>query len=426
MTDSPADALAEADAVAVADALAGPTAGRVLDAVLGAVGATRHDWRVRSVHRRGSASVAVVYEVDLADGDGRRRDRLYVAHACAKPVPGNAARVDLDGTAVHVWQFPHDPYLPGLPTAVSRIEAARLLRRLGLGTRAQDDTDGTDRVQPAIRTRSYRPTRRAVVELRPGAGLAPAAYLKLLGGRTPERVRRRAQRLATVHEQLRPTVPVPPVLDRDPDAGRVVLGAVAGATLRAALREGLALPEPAAVRDLLADLHRLPALPDGADPDRFADIGRHVARLAARLPERAADLARLAAVADTVGGPRGTVHGDLHDGQLLVVDGVVTAVLDVDGAGTGTIAHDLGRLLAHLDASRLLAPERAERVDAYVAELEDVLHDLAPPRDLVAAAAAAWVGLATGPLRVASPDWRHETSDRIERALVWAGRAERP
>lgn len=398
--------------------LTGPDAGQVLGSVLDAVGATLHDWRIRSVHRRGSASTAVVYEVDLTDGRGRRRDLLYVAHVSTRPVPDGAAQLDIDGTTVHVWQFPHDPYLTGLPAAVDRAEVARLLRRLGL------DAGGDGGSQPAIRTRSYRPTRRAVVELRPGPELPPAAYVKLLGGRTPRRAARRTRRLAAVHERLLPSTPVPPVLEHDPDSGRVVLGALAGATLRSAVREGGQLPDPVAVRDLLAGLHAVPALPAGADPDRFADVTRHVVLLRAKLPDRAEDLAHLAAVADSIGGPRGTVHGDLHDGQVLVAGGEITGLLDVDGTGTGTIAHDLGRLLAHLDASRLQAPDLTERVDAYVADLAEAAADLAPARDVAAAAAAAWVGLATGPLRVASPDWRREAGARIDRALVWAARTD--
>lgn len=408
MTDSPPGA----------EALTGAAAGRLLEAAIGEDGGTLTDWQVRSVHRRGSSSVAVVHEVQLTDHRGRHRDRLYVTHVSTKPVPDGAVRIEVDGIAVHVWPFPDDPYLPGLPAAVNRAEAARLLRRIGAATAADQATP------PAIRTRSYRPTRRAVVELRPGPDLPPAAYVKLLGGRTRQRVQRRAQRLATVHRRLLPVVPVPPVLEVARGAGRVVLGPLSGTTLRTALREGGRLPDPGALADLLQRLHALPALPGRADPDRFADIERHVTRLLARLPARAADLDRLAQVAATVGGPRGTVHGDLHDGQVLVAGGEITGLLDVDGAGTGAIAHDLGRLLAHLDASRLQAPDLAERVDAYVTAVAEAVADLAPARDVTAAAAAAWVGLATGPLRVASPDWRREAGARIDRALVWAARTD--
>lgn len=395
-----------------AEVLTGPGARGVLAAALEADGARLHGWAVRSVHQRGTSSVAVVYEVDLSDRGGQRRERLYVGHVTTRPVPPGAISLAVAGARIHVWRFPHDPYLPGLPAAVTPGRTARLLQRLGL----DDEPD------PAIRTRSYRPTRRAVVELRAAAGRPPVAYVKLLGGRDRRQVRRRTRRLVTVHERLGRTLPVPAVLEHDTDQGRAVLAALPGTSLRHVLRTGGDLPDPAELRDLLARLHELADLPDGADPDAYADVARHVDRLRRALPERREDLEHAATAAASVGGPRGTVHGDLHDGQLLVTGGTVTGVLDVDGAGTGFIAHDLGRLLAHTEASALAVPDAADRITAYVADLEEALADLVPRGDLVAAAAGAWIGLATGPLRVASASWRSETGARIDRARAWADR----
>jgi hypothetical protein len=330
-------------------------------------------------------------------------------------VPPGAATVVVDGATIHVWQFPHDPYLPGLAAAVNRAEAARLLRRLDL---PHDEASG-----PAIRTRSYRPTRRAVVEVRPAAGRPPVAYVKLLGARDRLGVRRRAERLAAVHEHLRSGLPVPPVLRADEDVGRVVLGALPGTSLRRGLREGEALPDPEELCDLLRALHRLPPPPGDADPDGYADASRHAVRLARALPERADAIARVAAVAATVGGPRGTVHGDLHDGQLLVARGTVVGLLDVDGCGHGSVAHDLGRLVAHVEASELAVPAVADRAAGYGTALRRACGTLAPARDVAAACAGAWLGLATGPLRVASSRWRAEAGARIERGLRWADQA---
>lgn len=394
-----------------ASALTGDAAESVLRRALAAEGSTLRTWHRRGVHRRGSSSVAVVYEVGLTDREGTDRDRLLVAHVATRRVPGPTRRLRLDdGSIVHVWRFPHDPYLPGLPHAVHRRHTAQLLRDVGLGP--------VD--EPALRTRSYRPTRRAVVEIRSADGKPPVAYLKVLGGRTPARVAARTRDLVTTHAHLGTVLPVPRVLEHDLPAGRALLGALPGATLRRVLRDGGELPDPAALADLLTTLHALPPPTTDADPDGFADVRRHVALLRPRLPERAAALDELAAAAAAVGGPSATVHGDLHDGQLLVVDGRIEGLLDVDGVGTGLVAHDLGRLLAHVDASALLAPDVAARAERYVADLRDAVADLAPPPDVAAAAAAAWVGLATGPLRVASPDWRAEAVARIDRGLRWA------
>lgn len=393
-----------------AASLTGPDAGRVLGHALAADGAALERWHVRSVHRRGATSVAVVYEAVVTTG-GRQRERLLVGHASTRSVPREARRVTTgDGAVVHVWRFPHDPYLPGLADVVHRERAAALLA---------DVLDPTAPDELALRTRSYRPTRRAVVEFRPGPDREPVAYAKVLGGRTRERILRRSEQLVTLHDHLAAALPVPPVLAARPRDGTVLLGALPGTTLRSALRGGDQLPEPDAICDLLARLHALPPPPDGGDPDGFADVGRHVALLQARVPERAAALEELATAGAAVAGPVGTVHGDLHDGQVLLLDGRVTGVLDVDGAGTGRVAHDLGRLLAHLDASRLAAPDATRRVDQLVRELRHRFGDLAPAEDVTAAAAAAWVGLATGPIRVASDDWRAEATARIDRGIAW-------
>lgn len=387
-----------------------------IGAVLEAVGATLHDSSVRSVHRRGSSSVAIVHEVSMTDGAGVRRERLYVTHTSTRDVPKGAAQVDLDGTIVHVWQFPDDPYMPALRPAVSRTEAGALLARLGLVDGPSPDL--------AIRTRSYRPTRRAVVQLRPGPDADPVAYLKLLGGRDERRRQRRTRALVTAHEQLLAAgLPVPRVLEHDAAAGRVTLANVHGRTLREALRTGdPALPRADEVARLVRDLHGT-ALPSGGDPDGFADATRHVAVLRRELPDRSDDLERLAAAAAAVGGPMGTIHGDLHDGQLLLDDrGDLTGLLDVDGVGTGHVAHDVGRLLAHVEAGALAAPDRAELLTDYADDLLAAFDGHVSVRDVARAAAGAWVGLATGPLRVASPSWRSEVAARLDRGLTWLER----
>ncbi len=403
---------------AVTDALATPIAGDVLRTALATTGDRLRDWSVRSVHRRGDTGIAVVLRVDLVDVHGEARDRLYVVHASARAVPPGATRTRVEGVPVHVWAFPHDPYLPGLPTAVSTAAARTLLARHGSTSTA-----------PAIRTRSYRPTRRAVVELRPAAAAEPALYLKLLGGRTARRVHDRTTQLVGTHDALTAGgLPVPPVLEHDVEAGCVVLGAVRGRTLRDLLRSGAATPPAAELLDVVGRMQRVGPLHAGGDPDGFADVTRHVALLGDRLPRRRRDLRDLAAAAAAVAGPVGTVHGDLHDGQVVVDDGRVTGLLDVDGAGTGHVAHDLGRLLAGIEASAMAAQQddegTAEKAELCLAAVLRGTEALCPPADVARATAAAWVGLATGPLRVASPTWRQETEQRLDRALDWARRAD--
>ncbi len=378
-------------------------------------------WRTRSVHSHGGSSRSVVFEVDVEpraeDGDGsaqRGRTVLVVAHSSASRVPSGdrAARFTHLGARVHVWPFPHDPYMPGLATAVNRRDAGALLASLGLG----------DGGLATLRTRAYRPTRRAVVAVRPDARSAPALYRKVLGGRTAARVVERAEALATTHDHLARHLPVPPVLSRDLSAGLVDLGALPGETLRSLLRAGRTLPPAEEVAELVRRLVAVPRFAHEADPARYADVTRHVTTLRQLLPERSQDLAAIAAAVADIGGPVGMLHGDLHDGQLLVEDGHLTGMLDVDGVGSGPIALDIGRLVANVEVAQDHGPDGARVAPGYARALEHALTDLAPAPDVAAAAAAAWIGLATGPHRVQSSRWRERTHQRIDRALSWTVR----
>jgi hypothetical protein len=368
------------------------------------------DARVRSVHSHGSNARSVLLEVDVSEPEVRDRTVLLVAHVASRRPPSAGATLHHHGEQVHLWLFPRDPYLPGLAAAVDRRAAGTLLAELGLGPGSL----------ASVRTRAYRPTRRAVVELRPATGEEPAAYRKVMGGRNAHRVRDRALALADVHRVLSATLPVPPVLHHDPECGVVTLGRLPGDTLRSRLRGGLTLPPASDVADLLNALKTSPDAGADGDPARYADVRRHVITLAALLPDRAAELAQLQSCVGEVGGPLGLLHGDLHDGQLLVESDRITGLLDLDGVGRGPIALDVGRLLANIEVAEGHSPDGARVAPGYARAVEAATRHLAPESEVAKAAAAAWIGLATGPHRVQSTDWRSRCNARIDRAIAWA------
>lgn len=386
-----------------------------LRAFLTGSGTSLRDWRLRSMHRRGHAASSVLVEGDVVDTSGRERSLLYVMHTSARPVPTGAAVVEVAGADLHIWQFPDDPYLPGLRPAVSRRAAATRLDDLW----PERSTAGP----PSIHTRSYRPTRRAVVAVTPADGREPALFLKVLGGRTPERIEARTAALVAVHEHLRTHLPVPRPLDHDPATGIVALEGMAGTTVRALLRTGQAPPPVDEVVGLVDRLAAAPAPPGSTDPAGYADVRRHLDLLAELVPDLTVGLDGVADAVADIGGPTTTVHGDLHDGQLLVEDGALVGLLDVDGAGTGPLAHDLGRLVANVEVAALTAPDHADLVRTYADELAEALTAIVGPEPLAVAAAGAWVGLATGPHRVRGAGWQRATRRRVEQALTWFDRA---
>jgi aminoglycoside phosphotransferase (APT) family kinase protein len=93
-----------------------------------------------------------------------------------------------------------------------------------------------------------------------------------------------------------------------------------------------------------------------ADPE--STLGRHAAVIAAVRPATAAHLARLTADAEDALAslPRGFGHGDFWAGNLLQVDGRLSAVVDWEAAGPGRLPLiDLLHLL--VTAERVLSPE---------------------------------------------------------------------
>jgi hypothetical protein len=384
-------------------------AGDLLGAAAEHAGATLDRWRLRNVHHRASRSVSAVYEVMLTV-DGVSRDVLLVAHVDAKPLPPGTFVLRSGEEQVAVWRFPHDPFLPGLPSAVHRDRVRELLDTLGAVPGAVE-----------LRTRSYRPSRRAVVEVTID-GTAQAGrilYLKVLAGR-------RATELADLHEQLEHRVPVPAVIGVAERQGIVALEALGGRTVRAVLVEGGELPDPAALVELSRHLAGAD-LRSRRDPERFADPTRHVELLSLLLPDLRPRLSRIAAGLTPAGGERVPVHGDLHDGQLLVDPvGNITGLLDIDGVGRGSAAQDAGSLVAHVEVVGEVWPAVAGRCAAYAAEIARAYGRWVGADELARGAATAWLALATGPHRAQDVDWEDRTRARVARAEAWLDRTGPP
>ena len=225
----------------------GPGAHALLRAVLG--DADVRSWRLRQVDHRPGRSTTATWDVRVRDGDGERTEVLGVRVLPDEPVS--------------VWRFPDDPDLPGLAAATDDRQVRALLDRCG-----------SDPGPVELRVRSYRPGRRAVVEVRTAAS---RLFVKVLP----------AHAVAPLHDRhvlLRAAgLPVPRSLGWRDD-GLVVLEALSGTSLRARLREG-APPD----LDGTAVLRLLDALPVQlcALPQRRSwsdDVEQYATITAAALP----------------------------------------------------------------------------------------------------------------------------------------------
>jgi aminoglycoside phosphotransferase (APT) family kinase protein len=361
---------------------------------------------------------------------GRRAVVRYAAAvrwAGAPAVPETlVAIVDVDGPAagtlvvsagdlaVGLLRYPEDPALPGLRSAVSATSVAARF--------------GVPAEEVRLDVRTYRPGRRAVVRARVGGRVPDPSglerYLKVV---PPTELGALVDRMTALGGH----VPVPEVVEVWPEAGTIVLAAIAGRTIRDVLLTGDraavdALPDGGVILDLL---DRLPPPTTGAaglagkvSRGPLARTAGHAGLLAAVMPD---ERDRLETLAGRIGraagtGPVVTVHGDLHEAQLMIEGDRVVGVLDVDGAGPGRRVHDLATMLGHLVALGDAVPRRRAAIDRWRVRLEPAFERAVDPVELRRTTAAALVGLATGPFRVQAPAWRRQVRRRIASAEAWA------
>lgn len=380
--------------------LLGEGAGALCAATLAPAGGRPTRLRATGTNLRPDGAGTVRYSAQVTWDGGRRTHESLVA-AVGSAIPPGAVLLDeaVDGTRVPVgvWRWPLDPALPALAWAARAPEAGTRLRELGL-------TDGPVR----LRLRSYRPGRRAVVEATTGTG---TLFLKVV---RPAAVARLVER----HAVLGGVVPVPPVLACTDDGG-VVLPGLPGTPMRDLLAgDGAGLPD-ADTLDALLD--GLPAAAGRAATPRER-IGDHATVLGLVAPELRPRLDRLVDLlrtADPGEHPEVPVHGDFYESQLLVDDGSVAGLLDVDTVGRGHRIDDWATLLGHLALQESLLPTPATAV-RYRAELEAAALRRWSAGELRPRVAAVLLGLATGPFRVLQRDWRVRTDARISLAERWA------
>lgn len=292
--------------------------------------------------------------------------------------------------ALSVWRWPDDPALPGIRAATDPARFAELL-------------DGP----VELARRSYWPGRRAVIEARgPGRSL----FIKVVRPAETERIRH-------VHEALAAALPVARLESCSDDLGLVVLESLPGRTISSCLSDPQ--ESPPAPGELLELLERLGGLDVGGTPRRTtaAKIARHVRLLGTVLPEEADALHRFAALyGDERDQPLTTVHGDLHEEQVLSRDGRITGLVDVDGAGPGQLVDDLALIVARVRARAEFGPSGAGRAREYEQRLTEAFAGAVDPLELDRRAAGALLGRATAPFRVQTGDWRAASRARIRAA----------
>ncbi len=399
-------------ALAAAAHLTGPYAADVLAAGVDATGAELVDSRVADVQYRPESDLVVRYAATVRRPDGALVADTLLAGVTRRGVfpgtlPVEAITESSDPIVAGLWRWPFDPVLVDLGQIVTPARVEQALRGI---------VSGPLHVEVVV----YRPCERVVVRVTEPSGRQ--VYVKLVAPHTVEGLVTRHERLTEVG------LPVPQVLAAGDSW--IAMSALTGPTLRDVIKSGplslsvgRAAPGGDAIAELCAalgeaDLGHLPAV-----RPRLLDASAHAAMLATVLPEQASRLTDLAerfadeanAAADRCGA---IVHGDLHEGQLIVREGTIIGLLDIDDVGPGDPVDDMATVLAHLAYRSINAATPRHDLDDYADELRDAFSTRVDSVALDTAAAGVLVGLATGPFRAQRSGWQAAVTDVIDAATA--------
>ncbi|MGJ7442033.1 aminoglycoside phosphotransferase family protein [Aquipuribacter sp. MA13-6] len=382
----------------------GPVAEAALRTAAEQLGGHLERTALRSVDHRPGRGATAVHDVRVRLPSGPV-DHVLALTTDVSAVDGAPGTLVLTrgGSRLGVWRLPHDPSLPGLLPALDPAAVAGLLSTCGVPSRPDDVT---------LQLRSYRPRRRAVVE----AGTdRTGLFLKVVPPEDARALHERHRELATAG------VPAARSLGYDP-RGVVVLERLGGRTWRRALREGLASPS---AEDLWRAVDRLPdrLLETPRRPSWAEQSWHHVELLCAARPDAATEVRALAEAADVAQAvaslPLVPVHGDLYEAQVMVVDGRLSGLLDLDTAGPGHRVDDEACVLAHLALLPLAHPDATAACStAFHQHLRAARSD---PEVLWRRMALVLLTLATGPARNRRPGWQRRTDQWLALPRVALG-----
>jgi hypothetical protein len=151
-------------------------------------------------------------------------------------------------------------------------------------------------------------------------------------------------------------------------------------------------------------------------------VSSHVHLLHALAPAESERIERIGAQLQ----PRGqgrliTVHGDFYDSQVLVQDGQVVGLLDLDDVGPGERVDDLATMAGRVwtIAQTQPDPARREQITAYALAMLEDFSTVVDADELNRRVGGILLGRATGPFRAQQSDWPEECVRRIRAAEAW-------
>jgi Phosphotransferase enzyme family len=360
----------------------------LLSAAVEHAGGNLVSWRLDHVDANPRHSTTATYSAAVEWPTGRRTE-LLGASARVGGRSGSDERAVIFGDGereVAVWLYPNDPDLPGLQRAAVPNTLAALLNE----HRVLDHQVTGDRI--ALKMISYRPRRRAVLQ-------------------------------AVITTDNGPRTFFIKVLRESAYAPTLLLHQLPGRPLSQAIFDEAM---PCTAESMIMLLDSLPPAVVGLPrrPPWTGAVATYAEMIAAALPVLDPKLRWL--VAQVSGGLAGAqpglepTHGDFHEGQLFVSNGLITGLLDIDTMGPGQRADDLACMIAHLSTMQRMTPEQAAGLTRLINLWLQVFDTRVDPAELRLRAAGVIVSLATGPYRSQEPNWESETIRMIESAVALA------
>ena len=361
--------------------------------------------------RAADGATTLGYAKTYRHGQGVKLERARTRPEAAGP--WGTGRFAVENSLLTVCTFPNDDKLPKLLRLADSDSRFRLLRRLLPDAPALWDAD--------VRLVRYKPERRLVgCVSAPHAPDLPHAAIRCYTARGFDRARP-AQGTLRSGTTLR----IAEVLGMSRSTNAVALEWLPGAPLGEAHPAALDVMQLVGVA--LAELHaqRFSEAHDRSAGVEAAEWRAAAESLCAVHPVAGA---RASALVENLADGLATrasscvVHGDFY-AQQVVVDGTRIGIIDLDRAGWGEPAIDLGTFIAHLERDVLAGGLKSADLDAVSAALLAGYRSaggLVEPRQVGLHAAAALLRLATEPFRTREPEWPARIEALVDRAAVLA------
>ncbi len=306
---------------------------------------------------------------------------------------------------VEVFQFPDDPYLPGLKEAADPETALDLVNRHVMAVPAR---------QVRVQVVRYRPGNRAVLRHKVGR---VRLYVRVMRTSAIPPLLRAAELVGTS------CFAVPRLAGHWRKGGTIWLSEIPGKNLRDHIRRGGQL-SPTVLLEGLETLWSAPIPSDGGLPFDLPGLynrAKRTIRYAVRGNEEArAHLREAVQSLDPFvesWKPSGMAHNDFYDDQMLVLPDGRVALVDFEETGMGDPLLDVGNFLAHL---RWASHSREEESTGTRTVYRDLFRRAAlerfgwSERDLALREAACIFRICTNTVRYPQPDWQ----ERLQSGLA--------